>query len=133
MKKKTICSLLIIWFPFLVIAQSSDQKTVISVTDKQSKEPVSYAYIRFDGLKSHNLKYDLTSIEGKVKNDVKEATKVTITYVGYTSFIDTIHPGQSMDVQLKPAVLNMDEVVVTAQYEPVKVDKSIYPVEVINS
>ena len=133
MRKKNVFFLLFIWFALLFFGKTYSQKVFISVTDKKSREPVSYAHVRFDGLKSHNLKYDLTSIEGKVKNDVKEPTKITISYVGYSTFLDTIRPGQSLDVQLKPAVLNMDEVVVTAQYEPVRVDKSIYPIEVINS
>lgn len=133
MRQKAVLFLLLAGFVILGIGKAYCQDAFITVTDKKSREPVSYAYIRFDGLKGHTMKYNLTSIEGKVMNDVKEPTKITITYMGYATFMDTIRPGQSLQVQLTPAIMNMDEVVVTAQYEPIKVDKSIYPVEVINS
>jgi outer membrane receptor for ferrienterochelin and colicins len=133
MSRNHVFFLLFMGFTFLVNDLTYSQNIFISVTDKQSREPVSYAHVRFDGLKSHDLKYDITSIEGKVKNDVKELTKITISYVGYVTFVDTIRAGQSVNIELKPAVLNMDEVVVTAQYEPVRMDKSIYPIEVISS
>jgi len=53
--------------------------------------------------------------------------------MGYTTFNDTIKPGQNIEIQLRPKVLNMDEVVVTAQYTPERADKSIYKVAVINA
>ena len=66
-------------------------------------------------------------------NEVQEISKIAVSYMGYTTYADTIKPGQSIEIHLNPKVLNMDEVVVTAQYTPERADKSIYKVEVINS
>lgn len=72
-------------------------------------------------------------MDGIVPNEVNEISKIAISYMGFATYIDTIDPGQSIEIQLRPKVLNMDEVVVTAQYTPERADKSIYRVEVINA
>ena len=117
----------------LAVASGYGQKAFIKVNDQKNGEPVAFAHVCFEGLKSGSPKYSLTSLEGKVANEVKEISKIAISYVGYSTYIDTIRPGQSISVQLKPNVLNMDEVVVTAQYTPERADKSIYKVAVINA
>jgi outer membrane receptor for ferrienterochelin and colicins len=109
------------------------QKTFIKVIDEKSHEPIAFAHVCFEGLKSGAPKYSLTSIEGTVTNEVNEISKIAISYMGYTTYKDTIHPGQSVEVELFPKLLNMDEVVITAQYTPERADKSIYKVEVINA
>lgn len=125
--------LLIGLLSLLAVTAGYGQKAFIKVTDEKSHEPVSFAHVCFEGLKSGSPKYALTSIEGIVINDVQEVSKIAISYVGFATFLDTIHPGQSLEIHLKPRVLNMDEVVVTAQYTPERADKSIYKVGVINA
>lgn len=126
----------VFWFLFVVLLtgeQSLGQQFFVTVYDQKSKEPVAFAHVCFEGLKSGNPKYCTTSMEGKALNDVKEESKLAISFVGYKTYYDTIKPGQSLEVQLQPTVLNMDEVVVTAQYTPERADKSIYKVSVISS
>ncbi|MCX6243737.1 MAG: TonB-dependent receptor [Bacteroidetes bacterium] len=135
---KTFHRLSLVWFVLLanlVVGSSYGQgrQAFITVTDQKSSEPVAFAHVCFEGLKSGTPKYGLTSIDGKILNDVKEPSKIAISYMGYSTFRDTIRPGQSVELRLKPAVLNMDEVVVTGQYTPEKIDKSIYRVDVISS
>jgi outer membrane receptor for ferrienterochelin and colicins len=109
------------------------QKAFIKVIDEKSHEPIAFAHVCFEGLKSGAPKYSLTSIEGTVTNEVNEVSKLAISYMGYTTYTDTIHPGQSVEVELFPKLMNMDEVVITAQYTPERADKSIYKVDVINA
>jgi outer membrane receptor for ferrienterochelin and colicins len=131
--KKFWLIIILVWLALLVAVGSRGQGVFITVTDNKAREPVPFAHVRFDGLKSGNTHYSLTSDKGQVQNDAKEKTKITVSYMGYATCIDTIRPGQSLEIRMKPNVLNMDEVVVTAQYTPQRIDKSIYPVEVINS
>ena len=132
MMKSSIC-LITGLLSLLAVASGYGQKAFIKVLDQKSHEPVAFAHVCFEGLKSGSPKYSLTSIDGTVLNDIKEISKIAISYVGYATHTDTISPGQSVDIQLRPKVLNMDEVVVTAQYTPERADKSIYKVEVINA
>ncbi len=120
-------------FSLLAVTSGYGQKAFITVIDQKNNEPVAFAHVCLEGLKSGAPKYSLTDINGKVSNDVKERSKIAISYVGYKTLIDTISPGQSKEIALRPTVLNMDEVVVTAQYTPERADKSIYRVEVINA
>ncbi len=126
-------SLLIGLFSLLAVAGGYGQKAFIKVVDQKNHEPVAFAHVCFEGVKSGSPKYSLTSLEGSVVNDVKEISKIAISYMGFMTYTDTIKPGQSIEIQLRPKVLNMDEVIVTAQYTPERADKSIYKVEVINS
>ncbi len=130
---KGIFSLLIGLFSLLAVTAGYGQKAFIKVIDQKSHEPVAFAHVCFEGLKTGSPKYSLTSMEGTVLNEVKEISKIAISYMGFATYTDTIHPGQSLDIELHPKVLNMDEVVVTAQYIPERADKSIYKVEVINA
>ncbi|HNY03930.1 MAG TPA: TonB-dependent receptor plug domain-containing protein, partial [Bacteroidales bacterium] len=126
-------SLLAIVFSLLAVTPGYGQKTLIKVLDQKSREPVAFAHICFEGLISGAPRYCLTSLEGTAVNDVREISKVAISYMGYVTHTDTIRPGQSLEVVLRPKVLNMDEVVITAQYTPEKADKSIYKVGVLNA
>ncbi|MGE5424309.1 MAG: TonB-dependent receptor domain-containing protein, partial [Syntrophothermus sp.] len=98
----------------------------------KSKEPVSFAHVCFEGLIHKTPRYALTSIEGTCINPVTEKSRIIISYVGYTTYDDVIEPGQSVKIALKPGILNMQEVVVTAQYAPEKADRSIYKIDVIS-
>lgn len=122
-----------LFFSLLVVTLGYGQKTFIKVIDQKNREPVAFAHVCLEGLKSGTPKYCLTTIDGTVDNDVREKSKIAVSYVGYKTLIDTISPGQSKTLELRPTVLNMDEVVVTAQYTPERADKSIYKVEVINA
>jgi len=128
--------LLLVWFllTFLLTGEKSlGQQAFVTVVDQKSHEPVAFAHVCFEGLKSGHPVYCTTALDGKALNQVQEVSKLAISFVGYKTFYDTIHPGQSMEVQLQPTVLNIDEVVVTAQYTPERADKSIYKVSVINA
>ncbi len=126
----------VFWFLFVCLLtgeQSLGQQAFVTVLDQKSREPVAYAHVCFEGLNSGSPRYCMTSLEGKAFNDVKEKSKLAISFVGYKTYYDTINPGESMEIQLQPTVLNMDELVVTAQYSPERADKSIYKVSVINA
>jgi len=111
----------------------SGQQSTVRIIDGKTKEPVAFAHVCFESLTSATLKHFVTDIDGNVPNETKEKSKVAISYVGYETLTDTIQPGVSFTLQLIPAVLNMSEVVVTAQLIPERADKSIYKINVINS
>lgn len=75
----------------------------------------------------------MTDFEGIAPNLAREVSAVSVTYVGYETFSDTLRPGESLSLQLVPRIQEINEVVVTAQYSPQRVDQSIYKVKVINS
>jgi outer membrane receptor for ferrienterochelin and colicins len=117
----------------VVAAYGQQQQATIRVLDQKTGEPVAFAHVCFEGIKTGKPKYGMTTLQGTIPNDISEKSKIVISYVGYAKYMDTIQPGQSIQVSLKPTILNMDEVVVTGQYTPERADKSIYKIEVINA
>lgn len=109
------------------------QQAFIRIIDAKTKEPVQFASVCFQGLKTVALQQAVSDRDGKVTNNCKERSKLAVTYVGYETLTDTVEPGATVTLMLVPAVLNMSEFVVTAQFKPEKADKSIYKINVINS
>lgn len=117
----------------LAVTVSYGQKTFIRVIDQTTREPIGFGHVCLEGIKTGAARYLLTSAEGEAEADLKEKSVLVISYVGYKTYSDTIDPGIPLTVELQPAILQMDEVVVTAQYSPERADKSIYRVGVISS
>jgi len=132
LRKRIVCSLFVVCFllagPFV-----RGQQVVVTVTDLKSNEPVAFANVCIEALKGGEQKHYITDIKGNVPNEVKEPSRMAISLIGYETLYDTVFPGKNTTVFLKPTILNIDEVVITAQFAPEKADKSIYRINVINS
>ena len=109
------------------------QQAAVRVKDGKTGQPVPFAHVLFEGLSDGKQLQGITDEKGGVPVNILSRSKVTISYVGYETLIDTIDPGRSVILVLNPKIQNMNEVVVTAQYAPQRVDQSIYKVKVINS
>ncbi len=109
------------------------QKACVTVLDGKTGKPVIYSNVCFESLDSKEKFFQVTDDQGKAENPAKTKSVVAISYVGYSTFYDTIFPGESKTFRLDPAILNMEEVVVTGQYMPERTDKSIYKVQVISA
>ncbi len=107
-------------------------QTTIRLVDKETEQAVPFAHVCFESL-------DKSVIQNKVADDKGVLTfesglpfQVAVTSVGYTTLIDTLPAGGTHILYMEPSFLEMDEVVITAQYSPRRVDQSIYNVSVIN-
>jgi len=118
---------------FAFAGSSFAQQAKIRVVDSKTNQPVTYGNVCFQSIDGKSKTYQVTDDNGKVDNLVKTRSVVAISYVGYLTLYDTIMPGESKTLKLLPAVLNMEEVVVTGQYTPERTDKSIYKVQVIGA
>lgn len=112
---------------------SSGQPAEVRVRDGKTGQPVPFAHVCFQPLNGESLQHAVTSEKGTVVNPVTTRSVVAISYIGYETRFDTLDPGASATLSLKPKIQEMNEVVVTAQYAPQRVDQSIYKVKVINS
>lgn len=119
----------------IVSTVTAQQTSRISLVDKITGKPVAYAHILVEGLKAGSgIKSGyLTDNKGTatIKTDV--VVRISATFVGYKNTFDTIYPGKDKTIVMNPTVYNVDEVVVTAQYKPETVDKSIYKMKVLGS
>lgn len=109
------------------------QQSTIVVVDAKTNEKIPYAHVCFESIASGIQKHFVTDIDGKVIYVCKEETSLAVSYVGYETFKSKVGANQNLTIKLQPAVLSMNEVVITAQFAPEKADKSIYKINVINS
>jgi outer membrane receptor for ferrienterochelin and colicins len=111
------------------------QQVHISLVDKINSQPIAFANVLIEGFgaKSGIQQGHTTDIDGEVSFKINAPSKITISFVGYKNLIDTVQPGQKLTLKMDPVVYNVDEVVVTAQFRPETVDKSIYNIKAIGS
>ena len=128
---KLLITLLLGCFAFAL--NSNAQQAKITVLDGKTGQPVIYGNVCFESLDGKAKSFQITDDNGKIDNLVTSKSQVAISYVGYITYFDTIMPGETRTFNLTPAILNMEEVVVTGQYMPERTDKSIYKVQVISA
>lgn len=109
------------------------QDAVFIIRDAVSGKTVPYVHVRFESLKGTTVHQLASDPEGRVNNPLKVPARLTVSCMGYEAYADTVQPGRGGEIRIRPAVLEMDAVVVTAQYTPRRADQSIYPVRVIGS
>lgn len=109
------------------------QSAVVRVLDAKTGSPVPYAHVCFFPLDGGDQLNSLTGDDGTAPNIAASRSEVVVSYVGYVTLRDTVDPGESIVLNLKPKIQDLNEVVVTAQYAPRQADQSIYKVKVINN
>ena len=117
-----------IWLPVFLFGQ----KVPVRVLDARTGNAVAFAHVKATETGAKQSKYFVTDFDGKISLTIEKPTIIQVTYVGYQEFKDTLLPGKSGDIRLLPEIFSLDEVVVTAQYNPTSTDRSLYNVKVIN-
>ncbi|MBE0639800.1 MAG: TonB-dependent receptor [Bacteroidales bacterium] len=125
-------NLIILLILLVVTIKGYGQQPRLLVTDARTSNPIAFAHVVFESAANQSIGA-MTDINGYVDNPSREPMIIMISYVGYSPLSDTVYPGESRTILLQPVVYNIDEVVVTGQYTPQRVDKSIYKVKIIGS
>lgn len=109
------------------------QKAELRVLDGSSGNPVAFAHVKVTPIGSAKSRYCVSDTAGYTGYTVSVKSIIAVSYVGFKSYTDTLSPGETAEIKLQPAVITIDEMVVTGQYSPVSADRSIYRINVINS
>ncbi len=125
---------ILLFFLFFIV-NLFGQKITIEVKDADSNEPLPFSNICIKQLHSDKECYSITNTAGDTKFTLNDTSLITISFVGYKTFTDTIFPPfkDKQTYFLTPEVTFTEEIVITGQYKPVPIDKSIYQVKLINS
>ncbi len=115
------------------VLTASAQKALIHLTDSRNNEAIVYANVVFEQFDGKMRIAGITDHDGKIENKVISSSLMTVSALGYKLLSDTIQVGESKKIRLEALVYNMDEVVITGQYTPQAVDKSIFRVKVIGA
>ena len=105
----------------------------IKLLDEATGKALPGAHVCLENKEANIRDFLLTDLNGTSKSEISGQTVIAISVLGYQTIVDTVYHGGELELKMKPAVFDMDEVVVTAQINPLKADNSIYKVTVINS
>ncbi len=109
------------------------QSATLKINDESTDEPCSFATVVVFDLQGNYIKGASANEAGELILEISQRRKIEITYVGYVKYIGFISPGDNIDIQLKQDLLELETVVVTGQYNPKPIDKSIYQIDLISS
>ncbi|HMM11412.1 MAG TPA: TonB-dependent receptor [Bacteroidales bacterium] len=109
------------------------QEARLQLRDARSREAVPFAHILFQSFDNRQRLSAIADMDGKAVLTITTAGIVQVSALGYNALSDTLRPGEQKQLKLQPQIFNMDEVVVTGQYSPQPVDRSIFRVKVIGA
>ena len=109
------------------------QKAQLKIIDIETSEPCAFANVVLYDNSNNYMKGAVSDVNGHIELDIKEKTKIVVSLIGYQKLTDYINPGENKTVKLTVDFADVEEVVVTGQYQPRKADQSIYKIDVINS
>ncbi len=112
---------------------SVSAQTVIKLVDSKTGDPVSYAHVCFESMDKSVMLNLVANDKGVVIFEENLPFQLAATSVGYTTLIDTLEAGDNYTLQMEHSVIDMEGVVVTAQYSPQRADQSIYNIGVIDN
>ncbi len=95
--------------------------------------PVEYAYVTFRQMNGPVEDKQITDVKGEVFLKTSLPSIIEVSCVGYKDLSDTILTTEPQIISLSPDYYQLDQVVVTGQFRPQPVDKSIYKIRVIDS
>ena len=128
--KREIIYIIILLLVFPVAAFS--QKVNITLIDASTKQAIPYANVCSESLNQTSKEYQISDIDGLAVVSGHNTTIISISCIGYKSIIDTISARITQkEYLLEPEHYELSSVVVTGQYKPVSVDKSVYDIKLI--
>ncbi|HAN78115.1 MAG TPA: hypothetical protein DCQ31_10240, partial [Bacteroidales bacterium] len=133
MEKSILKRLRFVIFTLTISLQAFSQQVELKITDITTAESCSFASVVFYKLNGSYLHGMVADKDGKASYKTSEEVKFVVSFVGYKKFEGTIKPGETKQVELEIDYIGTDEVVITGQFQPRKVDQSIFKIDLINS
>ena len=102
----------------LILGKVYANNPEILVLDKENKDPIPYANICFEEIKTQAKFHAVTTVNGIVKNPVQNQSVIAISFVGYKTIIDTIKQNESKEYLMELDLFNLEEITVTGTRTP---------------
>jgi outer membrane receptor for ferrienterochelin and colicins len=109
------------------------QTTTYFLNDKITGQPVPFAHVRIMAISAGEAEQKLADQGGVIESKIKPPVIITVTCLGYSILTDTVTNTGSDTLRLSPDYYALDRVVVTGQFRPQAVDRSIYTIHVIDN
>ena len=128
--------IIVIVLSLLQLILNAQTPSGVCVLSKDSfPKPLINAHVQFDCLDckiSKSSKLSLTNSKGNVLNPFIGKTQIYVTHIGFVPILDTLKSGEFKTIKLVPQIIEMNEVVITAQYAPNSIEKAVHKVKIID-
>ncbi len=113
-------------------------QVLVSVTDSASRAPVAYAHVSWVKAGTTSSQVAVCGPEGTVILPITEAqvhdgVVVQVRSIGYERKTDTLYVLKPIVFELRQALLQLQEAVVTGQYRPSTAEKAVHRMRVIDA
>lgn len=106
----------------------------VQVVDNQTSQPLVGATVAFQGINTGESVMEIADASGSVTSTISLPVLVIIRHLGYEAFTDTLDvQSDSFIASLSPSASQLDEVVVTGQFEPESARNSVYKVRTLGA
>lgn len=129
MSKQFIC----LFIGIIAVNFLYSQESKVILRDKVSKLPVTDACIQLQSVTGRQVSKVISDKQGEAAMKTVYPVIYTITCIGYKPVSDTLYTAGTDTLELMPDFYQLDNVVVTGQFRPQTIDKSIYRINVIDS
>jgi len=124
----------ILLFSFLVLVNSLfSQDLRITIKDKITGLPVVAAHVQVRNSSGKLIANTLSDKKGEFKSVNSFPVILSISCLSFKTYCDTIFNPAADTIFLDPEYYQLDHVVVTGQFRPQPIDKSIYKIDVIDN
>lgn len=120
-----------LYFYTLLIAISSIAQQTYQVVDQEESKPLVGATVAIIGPNGERGGIAVTDINGRFTSDLALPLTVEIRHLGYETKRTKIEQSNAF-LMLSALTNRLDEVVVTGQFEPQSIDRSVHTVKAIN-
>ncbi len=128
--KVSILFYLVFFLPCILKAQ----EIKVRVIDDTDGQPVPFCHICVENKETGQQQYQVGDVNGEALVPIGGNVILSVTAMGYDNYFQEQGiSGELLEVRLKPGYFGLEEVVVTGQYRPVSVDKSIYNIKLIGT
>lgn len=110
----------------------SQQTVEVKIVDAETAHPIPFAAVQIKNTDSVVVFSGTSNAYGKVKSIPPGEYSINIQVLGYFDYSANIEIGRNTIVKLKPEQIELDQVVVTGQFKPQAIDKSIYDIKLVD-
>ncbi|MCW3126909.1 MAG: hypothetical protein JWO03_2567 [Bacteroidetes bacterium] len=126
-------SVLLVFLLVNAICLFGQNAMLVTVYDSTTMQVLSDAIVRVMPLAKNSKirgEVDASDRRGQVSITFSEPLVLHISYLGYNAIFDTVYSAQSKNYYIKRTASNIEDVVVTGQYNPGSAKASVYDVKV---
>ena len=119
---------------FIAAFNCYSSQNKITVLEKSNNKPMYLVIVHFkalEGTSKDSIVALRTNRIGEVNIPFKSKMYAHFYKMGYESLVDTLLPNDDKTIYLNELSFHTDEVVVTGQYTPASINKSVHPIKII--